>query len=108
MRIDIDPSNLINDTLGHAAGDAVLQGVSRCMQSMARVEDILCRYGGEEFVLVMTTASLNTIHERAEMVREGVRRMNIGHHGRQIGPVTISIDIAIHSDDGETGSDAIQ
>jgi diguanylate cyclase (GGDEF)-like protein len=108
MMIDIDHFKHINDTFGHSVGDAVLVGVSRCMQSMARVEDILCRYGGEEFVLVMTTASLDTIHERAEKVREGVRRLNISHDGRHIGQVTISIGIAIHPDHGETGSDAMR
>jgi diguanylate cyclase (GGDEF)-like protein len=108
MMMDIDHFKHINVTFGHSVGDAVLVGVSRCMQSMARVEDILCRYGGEEFVLVMTTASLDTVHERAERVREGVRRMNIAHHGRQLGPVTISIGIAIHPDHSETASDAMQ
>jgi diguanylate cyclase (GGDEF)-like protein len=108
MMIDIDHFKNVNDTFGHAAGDTVLEGISRCMQSMARTEDILCRYGGEEFVLVMTTASLDTIHERAERVREGVRRTNIAHDGRDIGQVMVSIGIAIHPEHGKTGSDAIQ
>ena len=107
MMIDIDHFKHINDTFGHSVGDAVLVGVGRCMQSMARVEDILCPYGGEEFVLVMTTASLDTIYERAERVREAVRRMSIEHDGRHIGTVTISIGIAIHPDRGETGPNAI-
>jgi diguanylate cyclase (GGDEF)-like protein len=108
MMIDIDHFKRINDTFGHAAGDAVLAAVSRRMQSMTRVEDILCRYGGEEFVLVMTAASLDTIRERAEMLREGVRRLNIGFEGQHIGHVTISVGIAVHPDHGETGSQAME
>jgi diguanylate cyclase (GGDEF)-like protein len=107
MMIDIDHFKHINDTFGHSVGDQVLVGVSRCMQSMARGEDILCRYGGEEFVLVMT-ASHAVIHERAERVREGVRGLNIVHLDRHIGQVTISIGIAIHPDHGVTAFDAMQ
>jgi diguanylate cyclase (GGDEF)-like protein len=108
MMIDIDHFKRINDKFGHAAGDAVLAAVSRCMQSMTRVEDILCRYGGEEFVLVMTTASLDTIRERAEMLREGVRQLKIGFDGQHVGHVTVSIGIAVHPDHGETGPQAME
>jgi diguanylate cyclase (GGDEF)-like protein len=108
MMIDIDHFKHVNDSFGHAAGDAVLEAVSRSMQSMTRVEDILCRYGGEEFVLVMTAASLDTIRERAEMLREGVRQLKIEFDGRHVGHVTISIGIAVHPDHGETGSQAME
>jgi diguanylate cyclase (GGDEF)-like protein len=108
MMIDIDHFKRINDTFGHAAGDAVLVALSRCMQSMTRVEDILCRYGGEEFVLVMTAASLDTIRERAEVLREGVRRLNIAFDGHRIGHVTISVGVAVHPDHGETGPQAME
>ena len=108
MMIDIDHFKRINDSFGHAAGDAVLVVVSRCMQSMTRVEDILCRYGGEEFVLVMTAASLDTIRERAEMLRDGVRQLKIVFGDHNVGHVTISVGIAVHPDHGETGPEALE
>jgi len=108
MMIDIDHFKRINDTFGHAAGDEVLVAVSRCMHSMTRVEDILCRYGGEEFVLVMTAAALDTIRERAEMLREGVRQLKIMFDGHHVGHVTISVGIAVHPDHGETGPQAME
>src|SRR6185436_1169792 len=72
MMIDIDYFKRWNDTYGHAAGDAVLRTVAKYMLSLIRGEDILCRYGGEEFVLVQAKASADAVLQRAEKFREGV------------------------------------
>lgn len=103
MMIDIDHFKRCNDLFGHAAGDEVLRAAGRFMQSLARGEDILCRYGGEEFVLVMANALPETIRERAERIRLGVPLLDIEHDGRSIGPVTVSIGIAMFPDHGRSG-----
>src|SRR5207344_3661126 len=77
MMIDIDNFKRFNDTLGHAAGDAVLRAIGQYMQSAARGEDIVSRYGGEEFVLVMAQASQSAVLERAERLRGGVQKLQI-------------------------------
>jgi diguanylate cyclase (GGDEF)-like protein len=100
LMIDIDHFKRINDSFGHAAGDTVLAAVARCMRSLTRSEDILCRYGGEEFTLVMTGASREVARERAELIRKGVRRLEIESGGRAVGQVTISIGVAIYPEDG--------
>src|SRR6267142_1967914 len=75
MMIDIDHFKRCNDTFGHAAGDTVLRAVAQHMLSLARGEDILCRYGGEEFALVMAHASPATMLERAEKICLGCRTL---------------------------------
>lgn len=103
MMIDIDYFKRCNDTFGHAAGDAVLRAVGQHILSLTRGEDILCRYGGEEFVLVMTHASPRAVWERAEALRQGVQELTVDHGDRRIGPITLSIGIAMLPDHGDSG-----
>lgn len=102
MMIDIDHFKRCNDTFGHAVGDAVLRAVSRFMESLARAEDILCRYGGEEFVLVMTNTDQEMLCQRAEALRAGVPKLRIEHEQRPIGPITLSIGLAVFPDNGHS------
>lgn len=108
MMIDIDHFKQCNDTFGHAAGDAVLHAAGQRMLSLTRGEDILCRYGGEEFVLVMTNASARAAWERAEALRVGVQELKVEHESRQIGPVTLSIGVAMLPDHGDSGQAVLQ
>ena len=106
--IDIDNFKQFNDTLGHAAGDAVLRAIGRYLLSAARGEDIASRYGGEEFVLVMAEAPQTTVWERAEKLRRGVNGLEIEHEGQRVGPVTVSVGIGIFPDHGASGQEALR
>jgi len=108
MMIDIDNFKRFNDTLGHAAGDAVLRAIGQYMLSAARGEDIVSRYGGEEFVLVMAPAAQATVWERAEKLRRGVQDLEIEYEGRRVGPITISVGIAMFPDHGGTGQEVLR
>src|SRR6267378_1770161 len=108
MMIDIDNFKRFNDTLGHAAGDAVLRAIGQYMLSAARGEDIVSRYGGEEFVLVMAPGAQGTVSERAEKLRRGVQDLEIEYEGRRVGPITISVGIAIFPDHGENGQEVLR
>lgn len=108
MMIDIDHFKRCNDTFGHAAGDAVLRTLGQYLLSLARGEDIPCRYGGEEFVLVMAHASPATVRERAERLRLGVQELKIERDGRSVGPITLSVGIAMFPDHGENGQAVLQ
>jgi len=108
MMIDIDHFKTFNDTLGHAAGDAVLRAVGQCIASLARGEDITTRYGGDEFTLVMAQATQLIVWQRAEALRRSVRTLEIGHNGQQFGPVTLSVGIAIFPDHGDNGQSVLQ
>jgi len=103
MMIDIDNFKRFNDTFGHAAGDAVLRAVGQHVLSLTRGEDILCRYGGEEFVLVMTHASPRAVWERAEALRQEVQSMKVEQGDRRIGPITLSVGIAMLPGHGDSG-----
>jgi diguanylate cyclase (GGDEF)-like protein len=103
MMIDIDHFKRCNDTFGHAAGDAVLRTLGRYLLSLARAEDVPCRYGGEEFVLVMAHAAPATVRERAERLRLGVQELKFECDGRSVGPITLSVGIAMFPDHGESG-----
>ncbi len=108
MMIDIDHFKRCNDSYGHAAGDAVLRAVGQHVLSLTRGEDILCRYGGEEFVLVMANASPRAVWQRAETLRLGVQKLRVEHGGRSIGPVTVSVGIGMLPDDGESAQAILQ
>lgn len=103
MMIDIDHFKRFNDTFGHAVGDAVLRTVGQYLLSLARAEDIPCRYGGEEFVLLMAHTSPATVRERAEKLRLGAQELGIECDGRSVGPITLSIGIAIFPDHAASG-----
>ena len=108
MMIDIDHFKSFNDTLGHAAGDTVLRGVGKCLASLARGEDIAARYGGDEFALVMAHATQRIVWRRAEALRQSVRKLKIEGNGQQLGPVTLSVGIAIFPEHGATGPAVLQ
>jgi len=108
MMIDIDHFKRYNDTYGHAAGDAVLRAVSNCMASLARREDILCRYGGEEFVLVMTNIPPDAIRQRADTLHRGIPRLHIEHNHQAIGPITLSIGVAMFPDNGSSAKAVLE
>ena len=101
MMIDIDHFKRFNDDYGHAAGDEVLHSVALMMLTLVRGEDILCRFGGEEFVLVQMTPSADALTQRAEEVRDAVATHEIIYEGRRLGPVTLSIGIAMFPEHGE-------
>jgi diguanylate cyclase (GGDEF)-like protein len=102
LMIDIDGFKHFNDTLGHAAGDAVLRAMGQYLLLAARGEDLVCRYGGEEFMLLMSQTPHNTVMERAENLRQGIQELGIEYEGRLVGPITVSVGIGIFPDHGDS------
>ena len=100
MIIDLDRFKAINDTYGHAGGDLTLKIVSAYMQSVLRGEDIIGRFGGEEFLALLPETPAWVLPTRAEILRSGVSRLPIEHEGRSISPVTVSIGVATYPGDG--------
>jgi diguanylate cyclase (GGDEF)-like protein len=74
---DIDHFKQVNDRCGHEAGDAALKQLGRFLEAHVRGEDFICRYGGEEFILILPEASLRDTEQRAEAIRVGVREMRV-------------------------------
>lgn len=105
IMLDVDHFKRFNDTYGHDAGDRLLAVLGRYLQSTIRAEDIACRYGGEEFTLILPEISLPTLLERAEEIRAGAKELEVLHQGKLLGEVTISLGVSYfphHGKDGET------
>ncbi|MCA1993064.1 MAG: sensor domain-containing diguanylate cyclase, partial [Coleofasciculus sp. S288] len=71
--IDINHFEYFNETFGHAAGDFLLREIGRFLPKQIRASDIACRYGGEEFLLLLPETSLETTYERAEQLRQNIK-----------------------------------
>lgn len=95
MMLDIDHFKNFNDIFGHDAGDTLLRELGLFLQTHIRQEDIACRYGGEEFLLIFPEASLDDTRQRAEELRAGVKTLNVRHRGQLLGAITLSFGIAV-------------
>jgi diguanylate cyclase (GGDEF)-like protein len=94
LMLDLDHFKKFNDTFGHEAGDAVLRETASFLVRSIRAEDFVCRYGGEEFVVVLPTADLHAAEARAQRIRAKLRDLVIMHNGRSLGLITASIGVA--------------
>jgi len=90
---DVDHFKKFNDTHGHQAGDEVLRNVGRTMTETVKTTDIPCRYGGEEFALVMPNTKIDSARIAAERVRKAIEAMKIEFEGKTL-TVTASIGVA--------------
>jgi len=94
VMLDLDHFKQFNDTFGHTAGDALLREVGRILREHVRKSDIVCRYGGEEFVLVLPDASLEDTHQRVVQICALVKNLQIRHGEHLLGIMTVSAGIA--------------
>ncbi|MGB7602733.1 MAG: diguanylate cyclase [Candidatus Sulfotelmatobacter sp.] len=94
LMLDLDHFKRFNDTYGHDAGDAVLRETAAFLLKNVRAEDFVCRYGGEEFVVILPTADVGGSTTRAERLRSKMRELSIMHQGKSLGMVTFSIGVA--------------
>jgi len=101
IMMDIDHFKKMNDTLGHEAGDRVLQEVGSLLRAQTRGEDIVCRYGGEEFLLLLPGTTLSGTKNRADVLRLAVEKMIVIQSNRTISQnITMSFGIALYPDHG--------
>lgn len=106
--MDIDHFKQINDTHGHEAGDSVLAAIGRFLKKHIRREDIPCRFGGEEFLLILPDASLENSYKRAEELRNLLLRFDIKHQGQSLGKISASFGVADCPEHGENFEDVIR
>ncbi len=106
VMLDIDNFKHFNDTFGHEAGDAILRAFGEFLGQHVREGDIACRYGGEEFTLILPEATLEETRVRMEELRNGFKELNTQSNGKSFGHLSISLGIAISPEHGST-SDAL-
>ncbi|MGH9681703.1 MAG: diguanylate cyclase, partial [Candidatus Acidiferrales bacterium] len=104
IMLDLDHFKHFNDTFGHQGGDILLKEVAGLIKGMVRAGDVACRYGGEEFSLVLAEVTTDGAHKCIDGIREAIRHLNLHHRGQTLGTVTVSAGIAtypMHSDNAE-------
>lgn len=104
LMLDLDLFKGVNDTFGHQRGDAVLIEVSKRIQAKCRDVDTVCRYGGEEFVVILPETDAEGAVRLAERIGTAVRRKPFGPAGAPPVHLTISIGIAVFPEHGTTSS----
>jgi diguanylate cyclase (GGDEF)-like protein/PAS domain S-box-containing protein len=102
LMVDLDHFKKFNDTYGHDAGDAVLREAGASLTKGILAEDFVCRYGGEEFVVILPTANLEATCARAERLRMKIKEMTMLYQGRSMGMITISVGVAVFPDHGNS------
>jgi len=102
MMLDLDHFKPFNDTYGHEAGDILLSKLGSFLKQHLRGGDIACRYGGEEFALVLPEVSLENVRLRAEEIREGIKHLNVEYNGKILATLSMSLGIAMFPEHGAT------
>lgn len=100
--MDVDNFKMINDTFGHATGDRLLASLSGVMRKEVRQMDILTRYAGDEFVVIMPMASVNMAEQISERLRDAVESKKFTVRTGRTASVGLSVGIACFPGDGET------
>jgi diguanylate cyclase (GGDEF)-like protein len=104
IMLDVDDFKHFNDTYGHAAGDEILSELGSLLLRQVRGEDIACRYGGDEFIIILPDASREVTRERAELICEYAGMFHLQFEGQSLAPVTLSLGVAVFPESGSTST----
>ena len=106
--LDLDQFKHLNDTFGHDAGDSLLCQLGQMLREKLRKSDIACRYGGDEFVLVLPDSSLADAQRRVEQIRVLVKELQIRRGGPPLDTITVSAGVAGAPEHGSTAAELLQ
>ena len=108
IMIDIDHFKDFNDTHGHSSGDSLLKELGQFLRTHIRAEDIACRYGGEEFLLIMPDASVEVAQQRAEHLQKEIKSFQAPAFSLSSDGITLSIGVAVYPEHGRTIDDVLR
>jgi diguanylate cyclase (GGDEF)-like protein/PAS domain S-box-containing protein len=108
IMLDIDHFKDFNDTFGHAAGDQLLKQLTDLLQRHVRGADVVCRMGGEEFLMILPETDGEVTLQRAEVVRAAVQILNRDQDSKMMGPITVSVGVAAFPEDGATREELLE
>lgn len=108
VMLDIDGFKQFNDTFGHGAGDVLLREFGHVLREHLRKSDISCRYGGDEFLLVLPDSSIPDTQERLEQIRVFLKSLEIHYGEHVLGTITLSAGIAQAPEHGATAGELLR
>jgi diguanylate cyclase (GGDEF)-like protein len=107
IMLDLDEFKPFNDAHGHEAGDMLLRTFARFIQKHTRGADVACRYGGDEFMILLVDADLENTRRRADGLREGFRKIVVRYMNQKLEAVSFSIGVASCPEHGTTSEDLL-
>jgi diguanylate cyclase (GGDEF)-like protein/PAS domain S-box-containing protein len=107
VMLDLDHFKHFNDTFGHQVGDILLKEIAGVIKNRVRAGDLACRYGGEEFSLILAEVDTEGAHRCVESIRETIKHLSLHNRGQTLGTVTISAGIAAYPTHGDNSEDLI-
>ena len=108
VMLDIDHFKVFNDTYGHAAGDEVLKELGKLLRDTVRASDIACRYGGEEFVVVLLDADLAAALPTVERICLDIKRKQCIYRGQELPGITVSAGLAQYPMHGTSAEELLR
>lgn len=108
IMLDVDHFKGFNDTYGHEAGDVVLRELGWLLKTESGALDIPCRYGGEEFIVILPEASLEKTQQQAEHLRQEVKRLKLTYLDQDLPSISISVGVAVFPQHGLSGTELMQ
>jgi diguanylate cyclase (GGDEF)-like protein len=106
--LDIDKFKVLNDTYGHQTGDEVLKQVARVLMREIRSGDLACRYGGEEFTVILPEAAPENAFKRADRIRAAIAELPVAPGQSAGGGVTVSFGVAGFPEHGATAPELLR
>ncbi|MBN2243646.1 MAG: diguanylate cyclase [Acidobacteria bacterium] len=108
IMMDLDHFKYFNDNFGHEAGDLLLKELGALLKNSIRGEDIACRYGGEEFTLILPEGTGSVTRQRAEFFKEAIRRLDVHYKNQPLGRLTASMGVAVFPEHGRSAQALIE
>jgi len=108
IMMDLDHFKYFNDNFGHEAGDLLLKELGALLKTNIRGEDIACRYGGEEFTLILPEGTGSVTRQRAEFFKEAIQRLDVHYKNQPLGRLTASMGVAVFPDHGRSAQALIE
>ncbi|HET6143525.1 MAG TPA: diguanylate cyclase [Candidatus Acidoferrales bacterium] len=108
VMLDLDHFKHFNDTFGHQVGDILLKEVAVVIKSRVRAGDLACRYGGEEFSLILAEVDAEGAYKCVESIRESIKHLSLHHRGQTLGTITVSAGVATFPAHGNNSEDLIR
>ena len=106
--LDLDHFKRFNDTFGHDAGDLALQSLADVFRKFFRTSDICCRYGGEEFAIILPESTSRDAATRADALRSEVKNLRLHYKKQPLGQFTVSVGVAAFPEHGATSEELLK